>query len=163
MKGPGARRLHLAALLLPPHVHDRSPLGHPFLHLVHPPLPLDPPSPPSPLTPPSLPAACPPSSPCLPCRPSPPCLPLSLFPAGLDTSAKARHVIALIERLRSQLAGSASSAIGLLQPTAGALGSTLQVDGHWDALGPVGLLAEEVVRGSAAAALSLLLSAIEPR
>lgn len=30
-------------------------------------------------------------------------------------------------------------------------------------LGPVGLLAEEVVRGSAAAALSQLLTAVEPR
>ncbi|KAF8064622.1 R1 [Scenedesmus sp. PABB004] len=110
---------------------------------------------------------------------------------GLDAGAKARCALSLIERLRSLLAGGSGSAIALLQPTAWHLAGALQVraragsprallrprcwaraepapppprqiENHGDPLGPVGLLAEEVVRGSAAAALSLVLTAVEP-
>lgn len=86
-----------------------------------------------------------------------------LYPTGLDAVAKARHALSLIERLRSLLAAASASAAAVLQPTAAALAAALDIEGRESQLGPVSLLAEEVVRGSAAAALSLLLAAVEPR
>jgi hypothetical protein len=50
----------------------------------------------------------------------------------------------------------------LLLPAATAAAAAVQVEDQGP-LGPVSLLAEEVVRGSAAAALSQLLTAVEPR
>ncbi|WIA39103.1 hypothetical protein OEZ86_005242 [Tetradesmus obliquus] len=86
---------------------------------------------------------------------------LSQEHAGLDARAKARHALSLIERLRVLLVANSSSATSMLQPTAYALAKALEVEDK-EPLGPVSLLAEEVVRGSAAAALSQLLTAVEP-
>jgi hypothetical protein len=41
-----------------------------------------------------------------------------MCPAGLDATAKARHALSLLERLRSALAALSASATSLLQPTA---------------------------------------------
>lgn len=83
--------------------------------------------------------------------------------AGLDPAAKARHALSLLERLRACLAAAGASAEAVLQPTATALAGALGLTGRPEAQGTVDVLAEEVVRGSAAAALSLLLNAVEPR
>jgi len=44
-----------------------------------------------------------------------------LCPAGLDATAKARHALSLLERLRSALASLSASATAVLQPTADSL------------------------------------------
>lgn len=45
----------------------------------------------------------------------------ALAAAGLDATAKARHALSLLERLRSALASLSASATAVLQPTANSL------------------------------------------
>jgi hypothetical protein len=91
------------------------------------------------------------------------CLTVCWLTVGLDPQAKARHALSLLDRLRAYLAAAGASAEAILQPTASALAESLGLAGRSEAQGVVDVLAEEVVRGSAAAALSLLLNAVEPR
>eukprot|EP00879_Flechtneria_rotunda_P009691 GHRR01010140.1.p1 GENE.GHRR01010140.1~~GHRR01010140.1.p1 ORF type:complete len:1019 (+),score=414.74 GHRR01010140.1:666-3722(+) len=87
---------------------------------------------------------------------------------GLDPQAKACHALSVVERLRSLLAASALASTAVLQPTADTVGAALKLDTSEAAAAfatghdPVSMLAEEVVRGSAAAALSQLLAVVEP-
>jgi hypothetical protein len=58
---------------------------------------------------------------------------------GLDATAKARHALSLLERLRSALASLSASATALLQPTANSLAgmarSTVVVKDAWMGFG----------------------------
>lgn len=47
------------------------------------------------------------------------------LPLGLDATAKARHALSLLERLRSALASLSASTTALLQPTANSLAGAL--------------------------------------
>eukprot|EP00798_Chlamydomonas_sp_ICE-L_P031141 gene31141-6281_t len=70
---------------------------------------------------------------------------------------RAMQAIAVVDRLKRSLSETATAKMTILQPTASALGEALKVPGP-----AVAIFSEEAIRGTSAAPLAQLLSAVEP-